>query len=218
MADPEVFMDDLDHGGDAVGRARRRADEVVCGRVVAVVVAPHHDVESPLLDRRGHDDLADAAVEVGLQPRRCPEAPGAFQHDVDTMGRPGHRARRVVLAEADRPVADPDGAVVRRDFTVPPSVHRVVFQQVGRALHTAMRLVDVHDVELRPVPGRPQRQASHASETVDADGGGHRRWSQQRVPSAHARSVDTEHKSGRPWQQSSVRNAMRSRMPSMCGR
>ena len=57
MTNPNAFMDNLDHGGETIGRAGRGGDDVVDLGIVEVVVDAHHDVQGALLDRRGDDDF-----------------------------------------------------------------------------------------------------------------------------------------------------------------
>ena len=52
---------------------------------------------------------------------------------------------------------------------VPPAaMHRVEIEQVRMGGRIAGRIVDLHEIQLRPIPGRTQGQATDAAETVDA--------------------------------------------------
>jgi hypothetical protein len=92
--DANAGVDDLDDGSKAVCCARRGRDDVVYRRVIEVVVASHDDVQNAIvLDGSRDDDLAHAAVEVGLQQLGCAELPGGFEDDVDAVVRPRNSAR-----------------------------------------------------------------------------------------------------------------------------
>lgn len=125
--DADLLVDDLDHGGQAVGRAAGCSDDVVpgvgerllrfdlglgrcpaakpclLGGIVQVVVAAHHDVEHGLgvLDRSRDNDLLHALVEERGQ--LCPGQEGttALHHDGAPSLVPLDITRALALAVAD---------------------------------------------------------------------------------------------------------------------
>ena len=59
------------------------------------------------------------------------------------------------------------------DVSIPSAVHRIKFQEMGERLRIAVRLIDVNDVQIWPVPGRAKCQASDAAKSVYSNSCGH---------------------------------------------
>ena len=156
VADADALVDDLDDRRQAVRGAGRRGDDVVPRRVVAVVVDADDDVQrAVVLDGRGDDDLAHAALEVRLERLGRAEPPGALEHDVDAGRVPGHVARSRLAGLAQRGAVDGEVVPLGAHVAVPAPVHRVEREQVRRGRGVAVQLVDVDEVEVAPVP-RPR--------------------------------------------------------------
>jgi hypothetical protein len=80
--DTDMFMHHLDHRCQTVGGAGGRAQQMVPGRIVQLIVDPVDDIECTLRRRR-HDDLLHALVEVTPQGLRLPVMPACgLDHDV----------------------------------------------------------------------------------------------------------------------------------------
>ena len=56
---------------------------------------------------------------------------------------------------------------------LPTAMHRVEIEQMGVGRRIASRVVDLHELQLWPAPGRAQGQAADAAETVDTHFDGH---------------------------------------------
>jgi hypothetical protein len=91
--DPEVVLDHLHHGDDAVGRARSVGDDLVLLGVVILVVDLVHERGIHALARGGDDDLLGPAIDVG----RCPITAGkdarGIHDDVGAHVAPGDLGR-----------------------------------------------------------------------------------------------------------------------------
>ena len=113
LLDAEEVVDDLGRRGEAVRRAAGVADDVVAGRVVAVLVDAEDDRDVLVLRRRADDDLLSAGVDVRLGLLASVKMPGRFEDDVDAEVAPRQR-RRVLLGEdLDLAAVDDDRAVAR---------------------------------------------------------------------------------------------------------
>ena len=68
MADTEGFLNDFDHRRQTVGGATGSGDDLMLGRIVKVVVHPHHHIKHVrLFHRRTHHHMTDALINVCLQ-------------------------------------------------------------------------------------------------------------------------------------------------------
>ena len=143
------FVNDLDHRRETVGRARRRRQQPVLCRVIAILVDADDDIQRRrVLDRRRDDDAAHASVEVTLQLIRLQKFPGAFQDDVAAEIAPRHLARQARGAEADAPIADDDRLIVfGGELLAPAAVQAVEFKKVRGDRGAAFDLVDVNNVQ-----------------------------------------------------------------------
>ena len=83
VLDAELFVDDLDDGGDAVGGATGVGDDVIYLGIVEVVITAHDDVEDVVFDGGGDDDFFDSSIEIGLEGGGVAELAGALEDDVD---------------------------------------------------------------------------------------------------------------------------------------
>src|SRR5262249_37296901 len=150
-------------------------DDLVPGRVVGVVVDPHHDREVLALGRRGDDHLLGAAGDVLAGVVGVGEPAGRFDHHVDAELTPG-QIRGIPLGhDLDRLVADPDHVTVGRDVLRQVAEHAVVLEQVrhGRDVTEIVRRDDLYvagglvAAASGRVDGTPEVAADPA-ESVDA--------------------------------------------------
>ena len=115
LLDAEQVVDDLGGRGEAVRRARGVADDVVAGRVVALLVDAEDDRDVLVLGRRADDDLLGAGLDVRLGLLGVGEDAGRLEDDVDPEVAPRQR-RRVLLGEdLDLAAVDDDRAVAGLD-------------------------------------------------------------------------------------------------------
>src|SRR5690606_1195388 len=113
----------------------------------------------------------DALVQVALQHGHGLHLAAGLDHQV--AARPVGVGDGLVVGHGDALAVDDDGVAVAARLVLPAAVHRVEVQQVGVGRRVGGRVVDVHEFQLRPVPGGAQRQTSDAAGTVDADFDGH---------------------------------------------
>src|SRR3989449_10365508 len=78
--EPEAVEHHLHYGHEAVSGAGGVGNDVVLGRVVAVVVHAHHDRDVLALGRGGDHDLLRTGGEVLRRRVAVGKAPGAFEH------------------------------------------------------------------------------------------------------------------------------------------
>ncbi len=141
-------------------------------RLVPVVVdADDHVERARVRDRCGDDHLAHAAFEVRRELVGRAEGAGALEDHVDAERVPRNLAGSGVTAEAEVGVVDLEhvAVAVAADIAVPAPVHGIEEQEVRGGSRVAGDLVDVHELQVRPVPRGPQRQPAHAAEAVDPD-------------------------------------------------
>ncbi len=81
----EVVLQDLGHGGQAVGGARGVGDDVMVGGIVVLLVHTNHDGDVLTLRRSGDDDLLGACLEVLASALAVTEDARRLNDDVDTQ-------------------------------------------------------------------------------------------------------------------------------------
>ncbi len=96
------------------------------------------------------------------------EFSGAFDDDIYAETALGNILGLRIFRTPNFLAVDDKGVFLCDNVMVPLPMYRVELGQMSGAVGTALDLVDVNDLEFRPVPSRPQRQASHAPKSVDA--------------------------------------------------
>ncbi len=153
MADPQVFMDHLDHRGEAVGGAGGCGNDPVLRWIEQRVIDPHDDIERPgFLDRRADDDTLDALVEIALQHGHRLHLAAGFDDQI-TAG-PIGIGNGLVSSDPDSFAIHNNAIAVAARFVLPAAMHRVEIQQVGVSGCVPGGIVDLDEFQLRPVPGR----------------------------------------------------------------
>ena len=144
MLDAQVFVDDFDDRGQAVGGAAGRCDDVMGVWVIDVIIHAIDDVGGVAVLYRGRDhDLFDASFEIGGDLGLGLEDTGAVDDHIHTLQR---QLRNVACADKGQAGAiDGDAAVVVRKRGVPPAVHRIELQQMGVHFRIAHCVVDPGD-------------------------------------------------------------------------
>ena len=171
LASRHLFVDDLDHGCDAVGRARRRGADDVRG-VELVIIHANDDIEHALLLHRcRHDDALDTAdVNVRHQLLDREEDAIACDDEIHALALPIHLGKVLLFGEADGLAVDGERSRTGRfHLLVPGAMHTVVFDEVSRSFAATNDLVDVHNLDLRHFPRKAECEPANASEAVDAD-------------------------------------------------
>src|SRR5215211_6795500 len=171
LLDPEAVEQDLGQGDHRVGRAGGVGDDVVAGRVVRLVVDPHHDGDVLVLGRGRDDDLPGPALEVQGGVVALGEAAGGLDDHVDAEVAPGQLGRVLLGAGQDPLAADGDRLVVVAQLAVEAAEGRVVLEQVGQG-PVVGEVVDGDDLDVLALGG-PEVVAADAAEAVDPDADGH---------------------------------------------
>ena len=166
-------VDDLGRRRQAVRRAAGVADDVVGGRVVAVLVDAEDDRDVLALGRGADDDLLRAGVDVRPGLRGVGEEAGALEHDVDAQVAPRQVGRVALGEDLDLAAVDDDRRVAGPDVARIGAVGRVALEQ--ERVHLGVdQVVDGDDLDVRgALDERLERLATDPAEAVDADAGGH---------------------------------------------
>ncbi|MNG09652.1 hypothetical protein D3C84_930780 [compost metagenome] len=152
MADAQVLVDHLDHRRQAVGGAGGSGDDAVQGRVEQVLVDAHDDIQrAGFLDRGADHHALDPLFQVARKHSNRLHLAAGLDHQV--AARPVGVGDGLVGADPDPLAVDQDAVARAARLMLPAAVHRVEIQQVGMGRRIAGRVVDLHEFELRPVPG-----------------------------------------------------------------
>src|SRR5512138_839188 len=173
LLDAEDVVQDLDHGGQAVGRAGGVGDDVVLGGIVRPLVDAEDQGGVGVRGRSGDDDLVgpaffDVLDDVGA----LGELARGFDDDGDAEVLPGKKADLFHGQDLDLAAADHDRVLARVDVLLEGAQYGVVLEQVGQGLGVG-DVVDGHIFDGRVVPGRPQHVPADAAETVYTDSDSH---------------------------------------------
>src|SRR5436190_7609209 len=201
--DRQQVMDDLCGGGQAVRRAAGVADDVVDGRVIAILVDPEYDRDVLTLGRSADDDLARPRIDVRLGLGGIGEQAGALEHDVDPEVAP-RQARRITLGkDPDLAAVDHDRRVAGPNVARVGAIGRVALEQEG--VHLGINeVVDGDDLGVRrALDQRLERLPTDPAEAVDANASGHKR---DLLGEMHAGTCRTRGlgRSGRTWDRTGV--------------
>ncbi len=168
----ERVVQHLDHGGEAVGRARRVRDDVVRGRVVLLVVHAHDERDVGLLGGGGDDDLLRAGGQVLGGAVAVGELARALEDHVDAQVLPGQGAGILAGEHLELVAVDRDAVGAAGDRGAQVAEHRVVLQQVRQRLGVG-EVVDTHEIDVAVGQGRAHDVAPDSTEPVDAYSDGH---------------------------------------------
>ena len=151
-------------------------------RVVQMIVDTDHDVQGVLFNRRRHDHLAHAALEIRPQSFRGAKLSRALQNQIDARIVPSHRAWLAAVAEHDAPSIDDERVILRAYRRVPAAVNAVELEQMSGGFGPALDFVYVDDRKrrkfrkfrkFRTIEGGAQCETADASEAIDSDPYGH---------------------------------------------
>ena len=173
LLEPERFLKNLHHRGQAIRRARGVGDDVLPGRVVRVVVDTHDERSVGVAGRSGNNDLLRAGPQMGRGGSLSGEEAGRFDDDIDTKLLPREirrvafgRHREALAVDGDRRLRRLDGARVGPGDTV-------VHEQVRHGLDGA-EVIDGDDVDVSALRlGSAEEVSADATETVDGDANSH---------------------------------------------
>ncbi len=166
MADAQRLLNHLDHRRQTVGGAGGGGNNAVLLRVKAVLVDAHHHIQrARLLDRRTHHHPFDALIQIRLQARQVFHLAAGLDDQIAVA--PVGIGQRAIGRNRDRFALDQHLLGVAAGLVLPAAVHRIKVEQVGVRRRVARRVIDAHKLQLWPVPGCAQRQATNATKTVD---------------------------------------------------
>ena len=167
VLDPECLVNDLDHRGEAIGRAGRGSDEIL----IRIKVAVHavDDIQRILFFHRGRDDhLLNARRVIVRQFRVGLERTRAVDDQVDAVER--QVFDRPACGQGNLGPVDGDRCVAVRDVGIPAPVDRIELEQMGVNLRCADRIVQQGDLGLHPVVDQLTKyELSDAAKAVDGD-------------------------------------------------
>jgi len=177
VLDTKVFLNNLTHGRQTVGGARRvgnqRFVDVIFEKLL-VIAAQNHIQSALLFDGRRNDNLFDSFIKKRLQRGHFEEFTRAF-HDHFNVGRNLHGLQIFVLRKLDRLAVNFNRIVVDAlDILIPRAVHTVVLDEVGGALGAA-HVVNVDNVQGGILPRVAQHETTDAAVAVQQAFGSHGR-------------------------------------------
>jgi hypothetical protein len=176
----EGVVQHLDHGGQAVGRARGVRDDVVAGRVVRLVVHAQHQRDVGPLGGRGDDDLLRAGRQMLRGAVAVGELAGALEHHVDAQVLPRQRAGVLAGEHLEFVAVDGDAVGAAGDGGTEVAQHRIVLEQMRQGLGIR-EVVDAHEIDLVIGKRRAHDVAPDPAEPVDAYSDRHVASSSRRV-------------------------------------
>jgi hypothetical protein len=163
LLDAQQVVHHLGGRGEAVRRTAGVADDVVTGRVVAILVDTKDDRDVLVLGRGADDHLLGAGLDVRLGLVGIGEDAGRLEHDVDAEIAPRQGGGILLGEDADVAPVDDDRAVARPDVAVVGAVRRVVLEEQG--VHLGVdQIVDGGDLDVwGALDERFQRLAADAT-------------------------------------------------------
>ena len=165
-------MNDFHRRRQAVGGARRRTDDTVHVRLIAIVVHPHYHVQHPLLlYRSGYHNSLDALLQVAVQHRSLLELAGGLDDDI--TGGPVRVRQGLIGGTGYTPAGHDQVLAVTLCEMLPPAVDRVVIEQVRQRPGVRRRVVHLHEFHTLHLPGRPHNKPAHAPAAVYTNPGHH---------------------------------------------
>ncbi len=142
------------------------------GRVEQLIVDAQHNIQhARLLDRRAHHHAAYALIQIGLQ--RSAGLVDAAGLDHQIAARPVGIGNRPVASERQPAARNDNRITIGLCLVLPAPVYRVEVEQMGVGCRIAARVVDLHKLQVGPVPGGAQRQFTDAAKAVDTYLDGH---------------------------------------------
>ncbi|MNN11671.1 hypothetical protein D3C81_1246370 [compost metagenome] len=131
-----------------------------------MLVDAHHHVQCAFLLHWSADHHTfDALIQVGLEHGyRLHLAAGL---DDQVAARPVGVRDGLVGGDLDALALDHYRVALCAGFTVPASVDRIEVDQMGMGLGVTGRVIDLHKLEFRPVPGGAKRQATNTAKPID---------------------------------------------------
>ena len=173
MLDTDLLLHHLDDGCKAVGRAGCGCYEVICCRIIPVVVDAVDDVQRTL-GRCGNDNLLHALIEIGLQGLRL-LVMLACRLDDDVTAGPVGLTDAGTGGVADGLAVDEHMFTLGAGLRAPGAVNRIEFQQMRGAGRIGCDLVDMREFKLWPAPAGTHPEAAHSTKTVDTNRCRHKR-------------------------------------------
>ena len=168
MFNAKLFLNHLDNGGQAIGRARCVSKVLhvgVIGEEFLMIASQDHVERTLFLDWRRNDHLFDPLVKEGLHGGYRQELSRAL-HDHFNVRRNFEGLECLVLRELDRLTINDNGIVVDAlNVLVPSAMHAVILDQIRRAFGAA-QIIYVHHFEGGIVPGVPQDETADPAVAV----------------------------------------------------
>ena len=169
LLDAEVVVHDLGERGQAVRGAGGVGHDLVFW-LVGVVVDAHDEGRRDLVLRGGgDDDLFRAAGKVGARRLGGEEGARALNDVLRAGLSPGNGGGVALREDADGLAVDDDGVVARLDGAVEAPENGVILEHVNELGDIRVAEVQRADLHVFALGDLTEREASDASEAVDAD-------------------------------------------------
>ena len=173
LDDAEVVIENLRHGGEAVGGAGSVGDELHVGSVLLEVDAADEHRGVVLCGTGHHDDLC-AGVDVSLSGLLGEEAAGALENVLHAELAPGQESGVTVLVVRENLnglAVDGEGAclVVGGDATVEATVNGVILDGVSQLACGVTGSIDCDDLDVISLDGGAEGQRADTTETIDTN-------------------------------------------------
>mmetsp|Transcript_12458 Transcript_12458/g.36725 ORF Transcript_12458/g.36725 Transcript_12458/m.36725 type:complete len:389 (-) Transcript_12458:198-1364(-) len=172
LVDAELVVDGLDHGGEAVGGARRARDEVLRPVVLSLVDA-HDNGLGVILGGGRVDHLLGASINDGLGTLLGEEHASGLAHVVSSEGAPPDLLGVTAAGSLDLLAVEDKEVSINLDGALGNAVDGVVLVLVGHVVGGGRPGVDGAEGAVLVLHHDTGHEAADTSEAVDTHAGGH---------------------------------------------
>ena len=166
--DAEVVVQDLRHGGEAVGGAGSGGGDGEIG-AVGLVVDAVNEHRGLVLRGGAHQHELRAGVQMGLHALGGEELAGALNHVRNVQLTPAEGGGIAAVEEQDGLAVNDQMMLVVGDGAFPLAVDGVMGENVGDLLRSLVRSVDGNDLHVAAAKSHAGRQTTDASESADTN-------------------------------------------------
>ena len=170
LLDAEGVVDDLGHGGQAVGGAGGVGDHIHIRCIVRVVDTHDEGGRDVIFGGGGNDDLLGAVPEVGGSLLRGAVGTGGLDDVFGAAVIPGNVGRVVLAVHADLLAVDDQVPVVPLHRTLEGAEDAVILDLIDHVVQIRVAQIDAADLiaAAAPLHHDPQSHPPDAAEAVDA--------------------------------------------------
>jgi hypothetical protein len=167
LFDSEVFFENLNHWGEAVGGAGCVRNDVVLGRIVFLVVDAKAEGEVRIGSRCRDENLLGAGFNVLLSSFTLREKTSGFKNDVHVEFLPRKVGWVAFNGNEDLVAVDNEVLAVDGDFTVELALGRVVLEEVSDHFDRG-EVVDSNNLSAFFLGHSAKNVTSDTTETIDS--------------------------------------------------